>query len=401
MRNDQSTSRSRDDGFDRPAEGCGVVLGVGALALLLLACMTLSVLLLASNPDRWEGTADASEHPVALLGDPRDPQTVYVGTEQGHVLVSRDAAQHWAVYHEGLPQDTPISALALSPAGQMFAGGAKGVYRSDDGGQMWQAASAGLPPTTQVDALVMLSDGVLLAGTVNTGVLVSRAASGAWTASVGLPPRADVYTLGRSSRGHVLAGLVNGGVYVSQDKGGTWTASNHGLDDPASLAVFSFLEVSRQGQTEPLLLAGTNRGVYTSQDGGVTWRLSSDGIGSTRVIGLASLSSGPQRMPQVIAGTDTGVFVSRDGGGAWRPLGVGLPPDQHVGAVLALRREGGEVVMLAAVDQLYQHPNQWLFATQPWRALGVVGVVLLLSAMTALLVWFMRTNHGAAPPESS
>jgi hypothetical protein len=96
-------------------------------------------------------------------------------------------------------------------------------------------------------------------------------------------------------------------------------------------------------------------------------------------------------MPRIVfAGADTGVFQSLDGGATWHMLGFGLPAEQHVGAVGAIRLADGEQVILASVDQLYRYPGQWLLASPPWRGLGVGLLILLACTLVAFIVWQVR-----------
>src|SRR5579875_2305839 len=63
----------------------------------------LTVLLILSFIATWAGVGDATLHPLAILIDPAHPSTIYAGTEQGIVMVSRDNGLDWTAYHAGLP----------------------------------------------------------------------------------------------------------------------------------------------------------------------------------------------------------------------------------------------------------------------------------------------------------
>jgi photosystem II stability/assembly factor-like uncharacterized protein len=376
------------------AAGCSGLVGVLGVGLLIAAIVALGLLLITGDPDRWEGVADPTEHPLSFVSDPRQSQTVYLGTEQGHILISHDGGQHWVEHHQGLPYATPLSALGLLPddAG-VVAGTTGGVYLSTDSGRTWQGKGTGLPRSVIVDAVTALRDGTLLAGTANNGIYMLRPSESDWAEAVsGLPPRSDVYTfLTLPQGGQVFAGLVAGGVYVSQDNGSTWAESDSGLGARAATDVFSLLTVPRaagsaQAETASML-AGTSRGVYLSRDAGATWVPSSGGIGNVRVISLAhdQLVS-----TAVFAGTDVGVFQSPDGGATWHMVGYGLPPDQHVGVVGVIHPAGCDRVLLASVDQLYRYPGEWFLSAQPWHVLAMIALVLLVLALGWLVALFLR-----------
>lgn len=366
---------------------CGLIARLIGVGVLVVALATLGLLLLTGPPDRWQGIADPNVHPLALIIDPSHPRTVYVGTEQGQVLISRDGGQSWREAHQGLPQATPISALALLPNGTgLLAGTSKGAYVSTDGGNAWHSAEPGIPSPSIVDAVSALPDGVLLAGTTAHGVYVLPAGATTWVpATMGLPPQSDIYAfLPLAQRGQALAALISGGIYASRDDGMTWTESDQGLSGASGVNVFSFLALPGQGGTDDVILASTSRGMYVSRDLGATWTRNSAGIGTTRVISLARDLLTPT---DVFAGADTGVYESRDGGATWHMVGYGLPAEQHVGAVGIVHPAGGEQVILASVDQLYRYPGQWPLATEPWRALGFGALVVLALALIGFVVW--------------
>jgi hypothetical protein len=399
------TGQTMASGDSWPEEGrfesagcCGVIAGALGVALLVAALAVIAALLVTQPPDRWQGAADPSAHPLALITDPLHPQTVYVATEQGRILTSRDGGQRWQAITQGLPATTPISALALLPADAgLLAGTSAGVYRSSDGGQSWYAAGSGMPSHVIADAVSALPDGTLLAGTTSQGVWVAPAGSPSWQAAAGFPPHSDIYAfLPLPQGGHVLAALVSGGVYASQDDGQTWAESDQGVSGASGVNVFSFLAIPGAGNTNGVILAGTSRGIYASRDHGANWALSSVGIGTTRVI---SLAHDPLTPADVVAGADTGVYQSTDAGMTWRPLGFGLPAEQHVGAVGIVHPAGSARIVLASVDQLYRYPGQWPLATQPWRALAIGVEVLLALALVALIVRWARFLLASSGPD--
>lgn len=383
-------TESRSEGTRFESAGCcGVIARFLALGALLAAMAVVIFLLVTQPPDRWQGVADSSAHPLALITDPQHPLTVFVATEQGRMLISQDGGASWMATSQGLPASTPISALALLPGGKsLLAGTSAGAYLSVDGGQTWRTAEPGLPSHVIVDAVSALPNGTLLVGTTSRGVWVFPAGATTWSPAAGLPPQSDIYAfLPIGQGGRALAALVSGGVYASQDSGKTWAESDRGISGATGVNVFSFLAIP--GERDATILAGTSRGVYMSHDFGASWTHSSEGIGTTRVI---SLARDPLTPTDLFAGADTGVFQSTDGGATWQPVGFGLPAEQHVGAVGVIHPTGGAQVILASVDQLYRYPGQWPLAAQPWRALGIGGVVLLAIALVALVFQWARVT---------
>lgn len=386
----KATGSQTGDPLFESAGCCGVIARTLGVVVLLSTLIVLGFVLFTGPPDRWQGIADASAHPLALISDPRDHQTMYVGTEQGHILISHDGGQSWQEEHQGLPQNTPISALAFLPRGsQLLAGTSKGAYLSMDGGKTWRSAGPGIPAHTNVDAVAVLPDGTLLAGTAGSGVYLLPTGGSTWVpATKGLPPQSDIYAfLPLAQSGHVLAALISGGIYASQDGGMTWAESDQGLGAASSVNVFTFLAIPGKPGADASILAGTSQGMYISHDLGATWQSSSTGIGTTRVI---SLARDPLMPTEIFAGVDTGVYQSSNGGTTWHTLGFGLPGEQHVGAIGVIYPAGGNRVILASVDRLYRYPGQWLLATEPWRALGFGAFILLALVFIAFVVWQAR-----------
>ena len=404
MREGQGAALQPGDPLLESAGCCGVLARAFGGGLLIIAVAALGILIVTGPSDRWQGIGDPNSHPLALVSDPQNLQTVYIGTEQGQFLVSHNGGQTWQESHEGLPLATPISALALlSRSGQqaaqqrgggteLLAGTSKGVFRSSDGGATWHTAGPGIPFPTIVDAVSALSDGTLLAGATGTGVYALRSGSTTWQiASTGLPPHSDIYAfLPLTESGHVLAALISGGVYASHDDGMTWAESDRGLStgSASGVNVFSFLRLARQQGGDSSILAGTSRGIYVSHDQGATWSASSVDVGTTRVI---SLARDPVIPTEVFAGTDTGVYASRDGGATWHALGFGLPADQHVGALGVVYPAGAGRVILASVDRLYRYPGDWPLAAEPWRALGFGVLGLLALILIGFIIWQARS----------
>jgi photosystem II stability/assembly factor-like uncharacterized protein len=125
---------------------------------------------------------------------PRDPQEIWVGTDDGLIQRTLDGGRSWKnVTPKGLPPWSKISTLDVSPleAGVVYAAVdahrlddfTPHVYRTRDGGESWQDVSAGLPPFGFV--MVVRADtvrrGLLYAGT-DTGVFVSFDDGARWQA---------------------------------------------------------------------------------------------------------------------------------------------------------------------------------------------------------------------------
>ncbi len=129
-----------------------------------------------------------------------DPQTIYVGTSDGNVQVTRNGGTTWTLSTTGLPNrvvtdfaiDRTNSARALVTLSGF---GAPHVYLTDDAGATWKSASGNLPdiPAT---AVVMINDGTshFFIGT-DIGVFETTDAGLTWTISPSGLPNVVVHDL--------------------------------------------------------------------------------------------------------------------------------------------------------------------------------------------------------------
>lgn len=75
---------------------------------------------------------------IGVGADPMDAKHLLVSTQRG-VKVTRDGGDTWSDAGGGLPDDTQIGYLAISPenANIAYAADSSTVYRTNDGGQTW------------------------------------------------------------------------------------------------------------------------------------------------------------------------------------------------------------------------------------------------------------------------
>ena len=85
----------------------------------------------------------------AFAFDARRPQRIYAATFSAAVFRSEDGGATWRSAGQGLPAGPdpgtfPVGALAADPAaaGVLYAGTARGVYRSFDAGESWSPRRA-------------------------------------------------------------------------------------------------------------------------------------------------------------------------------------------------------------------------------------------------------------------
>jgi photosystem II stability/assembly factor-like uncharacterized protein len=225
---------------------------------------------------------------IALAADPQDFGTAYAGTLGGGLFRTGDGGESWSRPGGGFAADN-VYALTVGPAGVVYAGTEKGIFRSLDRGVSWQSASAGLPLVAGGTRVVALAADPSLSGRVY----------------------ATVFQNGTTTR-----------VFQTADGGGSWRQSGHGIPWPAQAGPLA------TAQRSGVVYAGTvKEGVYKSDDGGARWRKASNGLTLKNVQAIAVDPFAPET---IYAGSAQypyapSFFVSSDGGASWQPRMAGFP----------------------------------------------------------------------------
>ena len=76
----------------------------------------------------------------------KQPETIWVGTQNSGILVSRDGGTNWRQV-EGIPRDVPVNTIAQDPQrpDYIYAGTKQAFYLSHDGGATWSRRGGNLP----------------------------------------------------------------------------------------------------------------------------------------------------------------------------------------------------------------------------------------------------------------
>jgi photosystem II stability/assembly factor-like uncharacterized protein len=263
--------------------------------------------------------------------------TLYAGMESG-LYRSTDKGDHWSATGGIGVERNVISAVITTPGGSVFAG-ASDLYRSTDDGFVWNSSTAGMIATA-VFALEEGIDGTILAGTVNN-LFRSTDRGQTWTESrSGILENTRINDLVRS--GSVLIASTTGaGLYRSTDNGQNWTSGNVGL---SSSNIYRVITID--GGT---LFAATARGIFRSTNAGVSWSPSSTGIPDVVVRDIANAGGGIF----VAATLGAGLYRSSDNGATWVEANSG-ETEPSINA-LAISRRGA---LFAAADHIYRSTDK-------------------------------------------
>jgi photosystem II stability/assembly factor-like uncharacterized protein len=168
----------------------------------------------AGTTDLTKGGTDT----VTTVAVSESDDTIYTGSAQGAVMVSRNAGATWTDVTAGLP-DRAIAALAIDRRDSSIAYAGLSGYRSShifkttDAGATWNDLSAGLPDMP-VNAIYIDrgNPSALYAGT-DLGVYRFDAAAKRWTSfNNGLPPVVAM-SFDTTADGHLLVGTYGRGIY--------------------------------------------------------------------------------------------------------------------------------------------------------------------------------------------
>ncbi len=271
-------------------------------------------------------------HVRALAVHPRQPSTLYLGSELG-LFVSTDGADSWTK----LP--TPLDGLQVwslwimpqRPEVLIVGTCPSHLFRSEDGGRTWSEAAARLEREcprllwTRVTCIVGDPNNAeeLWAGVEIDGVHRSRDGGRTWQPiGSGLSSR-DIHALvvvpGQPRR---LLAATNNDLNISEDDGATWRPLRIGETMP-----WSYCRTLAQpvGRPDVILLGngdfppGTAGVIGRSIDGGASWQLT-DMPGRANST-MWNFAVHPADLQMIYASSVSGeVYRSLDGGTSWRRL---------------------------------------------------------------------------------
>ena len=310
------------------------------------------VILLLATPAfaQWRRAGLFGADVRALIVDPNDPDTLFLGTSSGHVYVSTDGAKSWKAPRNGTPfPGYVVDNLVLDRNGRLWAAvwglwGGGVIAVSNDRGKTWSRRDAGLEDFSVRAIAVDPNDSsfVLVGGL--TGVYRSTNSGATWekisdqinVESLAVDPRnRDTIYVGtwrqgwRSDDGgknwkHIANGMVLdtdmfsitideqnpdnvwvstcGWVYNSENRGDKWTRFRDGFNNRR------IHDIEIDPCQRDILYAGSVAGLYRSEDRGKNWYTVSD-----EGLVINSIVLHPQRPDRIILGIEgDGVYVSND-----------------------------------------------------------------------------------------
>lgn len=278
----------------------------------------------------------------ALASDPRDPQRIYLGTDDGLLYRSDDGGLHWHRPDPGFPlRRCSLDQIAVDERGVVLVGywevegSGGGVARSSDGGQTF-AVLKGIDGESVRALAVAPSDRQIIAAGTRTSVFLSRDGGQGWSR---ITPKRDSDLRNFESLAFdptdpqiVYVGTRHLG-WKTLDGGASWAPVHTGMIDDSDVMTLTVDRWSPQ-----TIYATACSGIYRSTEGGARWtKLPGIPFSSRRTPAFAQSAEDPSLL---LAGTTEGLWISENNGGSWRLV---TPKELVINAVLVQR--GGTIIL--------------------------------------------------------
>ncbi len=250
---------------------------------------------------------------VGAVGVPQQPNTFYIGVNNGGVWKTTDYGRTWFPIFDDQPTGS-IGDVVVAPSNPnvIYVGCGEGLqrpdlsvgdgmYKSTDAGKTW--IHLGLKDAQQIG-------GLAIDPTNENRVFVA-------------------------ALGHPYGPNTERGIYRTTDGGKNWekvlykdenTGAIQITIDPKNPAiVYAVLWAGRQGPWENGAWNGKESGLFKSTDGGTTWKKLTTGLPTTEQglgrIGFCIAPSDPNRMYATVdAGQSGGIYRSDDAGETWKRM---------------------------------------------------------------------------------
>ncbi|MBI3537349.1 MAG: hypothetical protein HY070_07330 [Chloroflexi bacterium] len=272
---------------------------------------------LAISPDRgktWNDVRGLSENILSLAPDTSTPGTIYAGTLNSALYVTRDNGATFTRLAENVAAGAPLSALAIIRVSErqrlIYAGTlGSGLYRSVDEGKTWIALTNELSGVKNISALNFISPQLYVGtdrGLYRYDLSKSNAAWQLVSSELPTEESRAVITDPRNSL-TLFAAFTSKGIFRSDDGGAAWQPIGKG----AFPTRVRFQTLAMTPTTGAVMYVGTDRGMYRSEDNGATWSAANDGLPTGAEVGAIAID--PELLRQVFVGTvGYGVLTGND-----------------------------------------------------------------------------------------
>ena len=249
----------------------------------------------------------------SLIADPQAPDTLYLGTSNGDLYVSHDAAATWKRPRVGIPfPGYIVDQLMIDRSGRLWAGcwglwGGGVVAFSEDGGVTWTRRDHGIEELSlRALAIDPHDENFLVAGGL-TGIYKSLDGGLSWK-KISEQENVESLAIDPASHDRIYAGTWRQGIR-SEDGGQSWKLINNGMVLDTDMFAISI----ERDHPESVWVA-TCGWVYNSTNGGDLWTRYRDGFNNRRI---HDVQVDPCDRNVVYAGSVAGLYRSHDRGKNW------------------------------------------------------------------------------------
>lgn len=379
-----------------------------------------SILISRKNPSSiWLGTADgqmfvsrdsgSSWVPVlpgtgrrqlvidTLLENPADADHLYAGgwdlrSKGGALYESRDAGETWTEMR--LPEASPAIrdlAICRSHPASMIAGTLAGAYTSDDAGATWRRITWSGTGFENVESVAIdpVDPRFLYIGTWRLGYR-SGDFGNTWSQMErGMILDSDVFSLSvDSSNPEVVYASACTGVYRSDNRAQSWTRLKVLPDRFVIRTHVVYVDPTNSHR----IFAGTTEGLYASNNDGQTWTRLTDAN-----VTVNAVQVDPANGSRILVATgEQGILRSDDAGRTWKESNTGFS-SRAVADILPDPDNAGRMYVMLSPDEPRGGVHSYERAGDRWTA--VTGDMAARTRVVSFLPIPGRRGRLAATPE--
>ncbi len=301
-------------------------------------------------------------HPIDIVVDPNDENTVYVDSYVGGVFKTTDAGNTWTTDAFGY-SGSETRGVAVSPDGnKVFATSRSGIFLSEDKGVNWVPVGLGDVGLDELQAIAPHptdNNKILLGDSQNamSSIFLSSDGGMVWKtvfmlfptdfvlhpSSTGLDgqvvftdikwaksnPNTAIAACVKKSLFHDSIDSAGWGLFKSSDGGMTWVNKQNGISGFKNTWSTDIDPID-----EKIIYVATNdSGIVKSIDGGENWNQINNGLGDVK--SFHSVSICPANTMVLLTGsTDGQIFRSEDSGSSWHPVLSDLRTNDNVVSII-------------------------------------------------------------------